>query len=42
MLTSKDKFFNVFKLWLIRAKVSGKKLDYLRIDGRREFISAAF
>ena len=41
MLRSKDEFFDVFKLWLPRAKAGRSRLDYLRTDGRGEFISVA-
>ena len=39
-LRSKDKFFDVFKLWLPRVEASGNRLDYLRADDGGEFISA--
>lgn len=41
LLRSKDEFFDVFKLWLPRAKTCGYKLDCLRSDDGGEFISAA-
>ena len=41
MLRSKDEFFDAFKLWLLRAKASGSRLDCLQTDGRGEFISVA-
>lgn len=42
LLRSKDKFFDTFKLWLLRVKVSGSRLDYLWSDGEGEFISTIF
>ena len=41
ILRSKDKFFDAFKLWLLRAKASGSRLDCLRTNSGREFISVA-
>ena len=42
LLKSKDKFFNVFKLWLPRVKkTSGENLGYLQTDSEGEFISIA-
>lgn len=40
-LRLKDEFFDVFKLWLPRAKSSRYKLSCLQIDGCGEFISSA-
>lgn len=42
MLKSNNKFFNIFKLWLLRAKTCRNKLDYLQTDGKGEFINTAF
>lgn len=39
LLRSKDKFFNIFKIWLFRAKSSGDKLDCFHADGGGKFIS---
>ena len=39
LLQSKDKFFDVFKLWLPQAIICGEKLRCLQVDGGREFIS---
>ena len=42
ILRSKNEFFNAFKLWLLKAKASGRRLDCLQTDGRGEFINATF
>lgn len=42
LLQSKDKFFDMFILWLPWAEVYEKKLGYLQIDDGKEFISATF
>ena len=41
LLRSKDKFFDIFKLWLPRAEAYRDKLNYLRTNSGREFISTA-
>ena len=41
MLRSKDEFFDAFKLWLLRAKAGGSKLDCLQTDSGGKFISIA-
>lgn len=42
LLRSKNKFFDTFKLWLLREEANRSKLDYLQMDSRGEFISIAF
>ena len=42
LLKSRDEFFDVFKLWLLKAEVYGNKLDFLQTNGGGEFISAVF
>lgn len=37
---SKDKFFNTFKLLLLKVEICENKLDYIQVDDRRGFISA--
>ena len=39
MLRIKDEFFDVFKLYLPKAKAGGSRLDCLQIDSEGEFIS---
>lgn len=39
-LWSKDKFFNIFKLWLPCTEACKKKFKYLETNGIGEFISA--
>ena len=39
MLRSKDKFFDIFKLWLSKVKACESKFNYLQIDDGEEFIS---
>ena len=41
LFRSKNKFFDTFKLWLLRTKACGEKLGYLQTDGGGKFISAA-
>ena len=40
ILRNKNEFFDIFKLWLPRAKVSGSRLDCLQNDGGGKFINA--
>ena len=41
LLSSKDEFFDAFKLWLPRVGVYGEKIRCLKTDVRGEFISTA-
>lgn len=41
-LRSKNKFFDIFELWLLKIEASGTKLDCLQADDRGEFINATF
>lgn len=40
MLRNKDKFFDVFKLWLPRVEANRSRFDYLQTDSGGEFMSA--
>lgn len=39
ILKNKDKFFDIFKLWLSRVEANRSQLDCLQTDSRKEFIS---
>ena len=42
MLRNKDEFFNVLKLYFLRAKADRSRLNYLQTDSGEDFISIAF
>ena len=42
MLKSKDKFFDIFKLWLSRTKAFGSKLDCFQTNGGESLLVLLF